>query len=58
MDNYNNKNKLRVFTAFSGYDSQCMALDRLKEPAKAGSIIQWSRCTRNIQTGCIAITSA
>lgn len=24
------KNKLRVFTAFSGYDSQCMALDRLK----------------------------
>lgn len=22
-------NKLRVFTAFSGYDSQCMALDRL-----------------------------
>lgn len=23
--------KLRVFTAFSGYDSQCLALDRLKE---------------------------
>lgn len=23
------KDKLRVFTAFSGYDSQCMALDRL-----------------------------
>lgn len=22
--------KLRVFTAFSGYDSQCLALDRLK----------------------------
>lgn len=22
--------KIRVFTAFSGYDSQCLALDRLK----------------------------
>ena len=22
---------IKVFTAFSGYDSQCMALDRLKE---------------------------
>lgn len=22
--------KLRVFTAFSGYDSQCLALERLK----------------------------
>ena len=28
---YNKDNKLRVFTAFSGYDSQCMALDSLKE---------------------------
>lgn len=25
-----NMDKIRVFTAFSGYDSQCMALDRLK----------------------------
>ena len=23
-------NKIRVFTAFSGYDSQCIALDRIK----------------------------
>jgi hypothetical protein len=23
--------KLRVFTAFSGYDSQCLALERLKQ---------------------------
>jgi hypothetical protein len=23
--------KLKVFTAFSGYDSQCLSLDRLKE---------------------------
>ena len=28
---YNSKNKLRVFTAFSGYDSQKIALNRLKE---------------------------
>ena len=26
---YNSSNPLRVFTAFSGYDSQCLALDRL-----------------------------
>ena len=24
-------NKINVFTAFSGYDSQCLALDRLKK---------------------------
>lgn len=28
---YNKQNPLKVFTAFSGYDSQCMALDRLKK---------------------------
>lgn len=28
---YTEHNPLRVFTSFSGYDSQCMALDRLKE---------------------------
>lgn len=28
--NYSTKNRLRVFTSFSGYDSQCMALDRLR----------------------------
>jgi DNA (cytosine-5)-methyltransferase 1 len=36
--------KLRVFTAFSGYDSQCMALDRLKEvhPEFDYELIGWS----------------
>lgn len=29
---YTKENPLRVFTAFSGYDSQCMALDRLGIP--------------------------
>ena len=28
---YNSSNPLRVFTAFSGYDSQMMALQRLKD---------------------------
>lgn len=28
---YTENNPLRVFTSFSGYDSQSMALDRLKE---------------------------
>ena len=28
---YTKNNPLRVFTAFSGYDSQCLALNRLKE---------------------------
>lgn len=27
---YNKQNPLRVFTAFAGYDSQCLALDRVK----------------------------
>ena len=37
--------KLRVFTAFSGYDSQCMALDRLQEnyPDKFSyELVGWS----------------
>lgn len=39
-----NKKKLKVFTAFSGYDSQCMALDRLKEnyPEFDYELIGWS----------------
>ena len=28
---YDKNNPLRVFTSFSGYDSQCMSLDRLKQ---------------------------
>ena len=31
MNDYYIHNKLRVFTTFSGYDSQCLALNRLKE---------------------------
>ena len=31
-EEYTNDNPLRVFTAFSGYDSQCMALERLGIP--------------------------
>ena len=36
--------KLRVFTAFSGYDSQCMALDRLAEnfPGFSYELVGWS----------------
>lgn len=33
------ENKLRVFTAFSGYDSQCMALERLGIPY---DLVGWS----------------
>lgn len=33
------ENKLRVFTAFSGYDSQCMALDKLDIPYE---LVGWS----------------
>lgn len=33
------ENRLRVFTAFSGYDSQCMALDRLGIPYE---LVGWS----------------
>lgn len=36
--------KIKVFTAFSGYDSQCMALDRLKEdcPDFDYELVGWS----------------
>lgn len=36
--------KIRVFTAFSGYDSQCLALDRLKEqfPDFDYELVGWS----------------
>lgn len=36
---YTKENPLRVFTAFSGYDSQCMALDRLGIPYE---LVGWS----------------
>lgn len=42
--NYDNNIPLRVFTSFSGYDSQCMALDRLKQnfPDFDYELIGWS----------------
>lgn len=46
MDNNkeHEKLKLKVFTAFSGYDSQCMALERLKEnyPWFDYELVGWS----------------
>lgn len=38
------KKKLKVFTAFSGYDSQCMALNKLKEafPEFDYDLVGWS----------------
>lgn len=36
---YTEENPLRVFTAFSGYDSQCMALDRIGIPYE---LVGWS----------------
>lgn len=36
---YTKENPLRVFTAFSGYDSQCMALDRIGIPY---DLVGWS----------------
>ena len=40
--------KIRVFTAFSGYDSQCLALDRLKRdyPEFDYELVGWSEIDR------------
>ena len=40
--------KLRVFTAFSGYDSQCMALDKMTEqfPGFEYELVGWSEIDR------------
>ena len=35
---YTEDNPLKVFTAFSGYDSQCLALDRIGIPDKKSVI--------------------
>lgn len=40
---YDSENILKVFTAFSGYDSQCMALDRLGIPY---DLVGWSEIDR------------
>lgn len=41
---FSSNNPLRVFTAFSGYDSQCLALERLKEeiPGFDYVLVGWS----------------
>lgn len=46
---FNKDNKLKVFTSFSGYDSQCMALDRLKEmmPEFDYELVGWSEIDAN-----------
>ena len=41
---YTEDNPLRVFTAFSGYDSQCMALDRIGIPY---TLVGWSEIDKN-----------
>ena len=43
------KNKITVFTAFSGYDSQCLALKRLKDeyPDFDYELIGWSEIDHN-----------
>lgn len=46
---YTENNPLRVFTSFSGYDSQSMALDRLKEmhPGFDYELVGWSEIDRH-----------
>lgn len=45
---YNKKRPLKVFTAFSGYDSQCMALDTLKEDTNFDyDLVGWSEIDKN-----------
>lgn len=41
---YNKENPLRVFTSFSGYDSQCLALERIREYDKdfCFELVGWS----------------
>lgn len=46
---YNNNNPLRVCTTFSGYDSQCLALDRIAErhPGFAYDLVAWCEIDPN-----------
>lgn len=49
MEVYNKENPLRVVTLCSGYDSQCMALDRMKQydPTFAYDLVAWSEIDKN-----------
>lgn len=44
-----NKEKIKVFTAFSGYDSQCLALNRLKDYDKNFDyeLVGWSEIDKH-----------
>lgn len=46
---YTKEHPLRVFSAFSGYDSQCLALERLKEknPDFDYELVGWSEVEMN-----------
>lgn len=46
---YTKEHPLRVFTAFSGYDSQCLALERLKKknPGFDYELVGWSEVEMN-----------
>jgi len=48
MIEYTKERPLRVFTAFSGYDSQCLALERLKRayPDFGYTLVGWSEIDR------------
>lgn len=48
--------KIKVITLFSGYDSQCLALDRLKEehPGFDYELLAWSEIDKYaIQASCL-----
>jgi DNA (cytosine-5)-methyltransferase 1 len=49
MNDYYIHNKLRVFTTFSGYDSQCLALNRLKQryPGFDYELVGWAEIEKN-----------
>ena len=49
MNDYFLHHRLRVFTTFSGYDSQCLALNRLKErfPGFDYELVGWAEIDKN-----------
>lgn len=49
MLEYNKQHPLRVFTSFSGYDAQCLSLERLKQefPDFDYELVGWSEVEMN-----------
>lgn len=49
MIEYNKQHPLRVFTSFSGYDAQCLSLERLKRefPNFDYELVGWSEVEMN-----------